>query len=64
MTELSTPPPVGRQVRQGGLMRCCIQSVAERGDAVDHEGEVMHCTYCKAAIVFRSGAWEWSGLDE
>lgn len=52
--------------RQGGLMRCCIQSLdnamvqrVENGEGPPQEGDKVSCEYCPEMMTFRSGAWEW-----
>lgn len=52
-----------RRVREGGLYRCCIDSVNSRGELPDNEGDVMTCKHCGEALRFRAGAWEWDLSD-
>jgi len=52
-------------VRHGGLMRCCLASLAAAMvEAVKppKEGDKLKCKYCKDeyGMVFRDGAWEWA----
>lgn len=53
-------------VHHGGLMRCCLASLHEimekRADAPT-DGEALACQYCGNGMVFRNGAFEWSGAD-
>ena len=48
-------------VRPGGLMRCCIQSLADAPKAPS-EGDAYRCHWCtdEFGMVFRDGAWEWA----
>lgn len=51
-------------IRQGGLFRCCIETVYEHEfDAEPKEGDVLPCRYgCqddRPTVIFRNGAWEW-----
>lgn len=56
------------QVRQGGLMRCCLLTLGRRHSATDLEGDLLHgeegeilpCNYCNSSMVFTQGAWEWN----
>lgn len=52
-------------LRQGGVMRCCIATLAEYegidGAGVEQsEGTVLPCKYCKSSLIVRDGAWEWN----
>lgn len=51
------------RVNQGGLMRCCLQSlgtfVDEKKDQEAAEGEVHRCSYCKSPMVLENGVWRW-----
>jgi len=60
--DVTEPPRRDRRVREGGLYRCCIDSVNDR-DARDSEGDVMTCKHCGEALRFRLGAWEWDYSD-
>lgn len=49
-------------VRIGGLLRCCIETLLARDDRRPVEGDVQDCTVgrgCKTRTRFRDGAWEW-----
>lgn len=58
-------------IRHGGLMRCCVQSVDENDKTrtvEPKEGDLLRCTYCREGheppnMVFRDGAWEWRGPE-
>lgn len=45
-------------VRPGGLMRCCTETIDER-ETPGQDGDRIECRYCHSPIVFRKGAWEW-----
>lgn len=54
------------EVRQGGLMRCCIGSLSEQmsvrlaaGKGPPQEGDRISCAYCSEPMHFTDGAWEW-----
>lgn len=53
------------QYRQGGLMRCCLVTLAKKHEAylggdVDYtEGETLPCQWCSSSMTFVEGAWEW-----
>jgi hypothetical protein len=51
------------KVKKGGLMRCCLRTLAEYyrdGPASKAaEGQVMPCAFCSGIMVFRGGYWEW-----
>jgi hypothetical protein len=53
------------QVRVGGLLRCCMASLAEAMEsavAPPKEGDTLICRYCGSpygGMEFRDGAWEW-----
>ena len=54
-------------VRQGGLMRCCLQSLddamkkrLDNGDGRPAEGDRAKCDYHESWMIFRDGAWEWA----
>lgn len=54
-----------RRIRVGGLLRCCIGTVAECDDESDI-GTILHCKYCKdgMVVVAKDGVWEWlQGID-
>ncbi len=53
------------RVRQGGLMRCCLQSLDDAmvaASAQPKEGDTARCAYCddEYGMVFRDGAWQWA----
>jgi hypothetical protein len=50
-------------IRQGGLMRCCIQTLNEErtpDKPPATEGDILQCTWCKALMRFTREAWEWA----
>lgn len=50
-------------VRQGGLMRCCLLTLASEPSSVTvaaKEGMVLPCAFCSSTMVFTQGAWEWN----
>lgn len=52
------------EVRQGGLMRCCLASLEELMAAATvppKEGDRVTCRGCNDVdgMVFRNGSWEW-----
>lgn len=50
------------RVRQGGLMRCCLLTLAEYELSTQGNGRngVVHCAYCKdGQMRYRDGVWEW-----
>ena len=48
-----------KPIRPGGLMRCCIATLAEHRGSED-EGTVLACNYCSDSMRVRDGAWEWN----
>jgi len=54
------------QVRQGGLMRCCLLTLAEfykePADIMgfEVEGQILPCRHCSSSMIFVEGAWEWN----
>lgn len=55
-----------RRVRMGGLLRCCIATVAEM-ESETQPGDRAACTYCKESTlrVADDGVWEWDhDLDD
>lgn len=64
MTDLLGEVPANeRRVNRAGLMRCCLQSVAEN-DELTVVGSVMDCKYEPAdngqLIVDAGGVWVWN----
>lgn len=64
MTGDSVLPANERLVRTGGLLRCCLATVAESTEPTDI-GTVMSCKYERDAnnqnlIVANDGVWEWN----
>lgn len=55
------------RIRIGGLFRCCIATCEEAMFAATElpkEGETLTCKHCKkTSMVYRDGAWQWSGED-
>jgi hypothetical protein len=65
-----TPPPTSgnqpaneRRVRAGGLMRCCLATLAASA-AITSAGSVMQCAYSEdrshSMRVAADGVWEWN----
>lgn len=52
-----------REVRIGGLMRCCLETLSQyqKAEGVEEIGQVLHCKWCKDGemIVAPDGVWEW-----
>jgi hypothetical protein len=48
-----------RQLRIGGVMRCCIATLNDY-EGPDEEGTVVPCRHCSSSVIFRDGAWEWN----
>lgn len=52
-----------RMVRTGGLMRCCLATLAD-SEELTEAGDTMDCKYEPAGnknmIVAPDGVWEWS----
>ena len=48
-------------IRQGGLMRCCIQTIVDfdTDGMVPEENTSMGCKWCDSSVIYRDGAWEW-----
>lgn len=58
-------PANQRRVRQGGLMRCCLGTIAE-SEEPSKVGTVLSCKYERDPdnenmIVALDGVWEWTG---
>lgn len=56
--------PIGSRVRQGGLMRCCLATLAEY-DGPCEIGTTLSCKYegnpdNKNMIIASDGVWEWN----
>lgn len=55
------------RIEQGGLMRCCIQTIAELGPNTDYpDGTIIDCKYEKAgnkSLMFLSGVWRWNDAE-
>ena len=47
------------EINQGGLIRCCIQTIREDTGAVAHEGERLSCKQCGNRMVVKKGLWYW-----
>ena len=55
----------GYVVQQGGLMRCCLQSLHEvmtKATVPPQEGDRVRCLYCtdEAGMIFVDGVWAWA----
>ncbi len=55
-----------KPIFQGGLMRCCLKTLAEHIDSggSEEEGTIVKCKYCgvTGGAVVRNGRWEWKDL--
>ncbi len=57
------------RIFQGGLMRCCIQSLYEEHDAhilttFHGKGKETKCKWCENGMVKNEqGIWEWAGAQ-
>lgn len=49
--------------RPGGLLRCCIATLAQMSRMGQHEGEVVECHWCEGNMAWKDGAWEWANPD-
>lgn len=52
------------KLKIGGVMRCCIQTLADYEGVGDKEhkrsnGTVLPCKYCKNVLIVKDGEWEW-----
>lgn len=64
MTDAPVKPANERPLRHGGLMRCCIATVAESTEPSE-VGTVLSCKYesdpdNQNMIVAPDGVWEWN----
>lgn len=57
-------------INQGGLMRCCIQSIVNDADKApleaNIEGEILQCDYTDSPdhrMIYEKGAWRWYHPD-
>lgn len=49
-----------RRIRQGGLMRCCLETIRTR-TALTKVGDVHECNWCSSSHrVAPDGVWEWN----
>ena len=58
--------PRSKTIRHGGIMRCCVQTIAE-DKGPDVEGRTLACKYessVEPTVIYRDGAWEWIGLEQ
>lgn len=50
------------QVRTGGLMRCCLETLGDLYNASPErraaEGEELACRRCGTVMAFREGCWQ------
>ena len=53
-------------ILQGGLMRCCIQTIVNDADKAplepNVEGEILQCEYTSDEshqMLYKEGAWRW-----
>ena len=63
---VTSRPEFRYAVRQGGLMRCCLQSldddmvkVVKGTSPTPVEGDKTKCRYCNGDMRFNKAAWEW-----
>ena len=51
-----------RNLRIGGVMRCCSETllIIPDNELVEKEGTILPCKYCSSSLIFRDGAWEWN----
>ena len=47
------------KVKTGGLMRCCIETLAEY-EGEEKENQVLDCHHCEDSIIFIDGWWQWN----
>ena len=47
------------EISQGGLMRCCEQSLEERGEEVVEQHQVLACRYCRGKMVIGDKVVSW-----
>ena len=48
-------------VYQGGLMRCCINTLAQtKMDDAPKEGDTVDCQYCTSSMIYRGDGWRWN----
>lgn len=50
------------RVRMGGLMRCCLKTISEKGSVDPAEGDLLQCGSTR--IIFTDGAWQWDRPGE
>jgi hypothetical protein len=47
-------------IKQGGLMRCCIQTLMETElEAKPKDGDTIRCSFCGEAMTMHKGFWQW-----
>jgi hypothetical protein len=57
------PNRYAEQIRQGGLMRCCLLTLDQErttNKPPAKEGDIIGCKWCQAPMVFTRDAWEWA----
>jgi hypothetical protein len=47
------------EIYQGGLMRCCEQSLEERGDEVVEQHQILACRYCRGKMLVGDKKISW-----
>lgn len=54
------------KVDQGGLMRCCLQTLDDlmllrkrAHELLMPEGDVITCAYCKGKMICSGASWRW-----
>lgn len=45
-------------IYQGGLMRCCLDTLSRYSGPTD-EGIIVKCEYCGETMIVRDQAWHW-----
>lgn len=45
-------------INQGGLMRCCIQSLLDVL-TTEEEGDTHICMHCETVMIVKDGVWQW-----
>lgn len=56
------PHKVLLPINQGGLMRCCIQSLLE-AFTIEDEGDIYTCPYCHSQMIVINQQWQWNPED-
>ena len=51
---------MNRQIKIGGLMRCCIAYLLEDDHTPNEEGTEIDCKYCKGPLIYKDDFWIWN----